>query len=72
MPEAISKSGLTIEQILEDIKKEKKIENDVMDMHGKNFSADFIAKELNLKPSKVKHIVKFDKRGLTYRKVGKR
>ncbi|GAB4165871.1 MAG: hypothetical protein Tsb0033_27740 [Winogradskyella sp.] len=72
IPEAIAKSGLTLEQILKDIKEEKETENSVMNLHQEGLSKETIAKRLNLKLSKVKHIIKFDSLGLSYRKVGKR
>lgn len=71
LPEAIAKSGLTLEQILNDINEEKEIENKVMNLHQEELSKETISKKLNLKLSKVKHIIKFDSLGLTYRKVGK-
>lgn len=72
IPQAIAKSGLTLEQIRKDIKEEKEIENRVMNLHQEGLSKEAIAKRLNIKLSKVKHIINFDSLGLTYRKVGKR
>ena len=69
--ESIAKSGLTLEQILVDIENEKAIENAVMKLHAENLVNQTIAKRLNIKQGKVRHIIKFDALGLTYRKVGK-
>lgn len=71
IPEAIAKSGLTLEQILKDIKEEKQIETNVMRLYKEGLSNHMISKTLNIKPYKVKHIIKFDSLGLSYRKVGK-
>ncbi|WP_299129360.1 hypothetical protein [uncultured Winogradskyella sp.] len=72
IPLAIIKSGLTLEQILKDIKRQKEIENKIMHLYNKNRTPGEISRLLKLKLSKVKHIIRFDSLGLTYRKVGKK
>mgnify|MGYP000272653464 CR=1 FL=1 len=64
--------GKTREEILKDVEKEKKIENEVMEYYENGKSTYSIQKKMNIKLSKVKHIIQFDRLGLSYRKVGKK
>jgi len=70
IPQAILKNNLNLKQIKIDVKAEKIKENRVIQLSNNGFSDHNIAKQLGLKLSDVKHIISFDKLGLTYRKVG--
>ena len=69
IPYAIEKDGRTLDEILQDIKKEKEIENEVLSLYKKNYHYSTIAKKMNLTQGKVEHIIKFDNLGLSYRKI---
>jgi len=72
IPEAINKDGRTLTEILEDIKTEKQIEKDVIKLNDKGQSYLNISRILKIKLSKVKHILKFDALGLSYRKLSEK
>lgn len=62
----------TLTDILNDIETEKSIELKVLKLSSKNplWGIKRIGNHLNILPSKVSHILKFDALGLSYRKVG--
>lgn len=74
---AIQKDGRTLDQIIEDVRKEKAIELEVMNIHELNpkwgnkriliHLANF--KNINITTTKISDIIKFDKLGLSYRKI---
>lgn len=69
---AIQKDGRTLDQIIEDVKKEKALELEVIHLNdSKNgtWSYGRLARFLKVPESKVKHILKFDALGLSYRKL---
>lgn len=66
---AIAKDKRSIKEILQDIEREKQIELDVLKLHNQSIGKYAIANKLDIKPSKVAHIIKFDKLGLSYRKI---
>jgi len=69
---AIQMSGRTMAEILVDIVKEKKLENEVMQLYECGWKHQRIANHLKIRPGKALHIIKFDLKGLSYRKVGQK
>ena len=69
IPLAIKKDGRTLDEIIQDIKNEKEIENQVLNLHKEHYHYSTIAKRLRLNIGKVKHIITFDELGLSYRKI---
>lgn len=72
LDQAIKQSGMTLEQILADIEKEKAIEEMVMELSKKHYHYETIARKVGISGGKVSHIIKFDALGLTYRKINQK
>lgn len=67
---AIAKDGRTLDQILEDVEKEKALELDVINLYyKKDWGIQRVATYLGITQAKVIHILKFDELGLSYRKI---
>ena len=69
---AIYKSGKSLAQILNEINQEKKLENKVIKLHTQGRGLFYISSKLNITRGRVQSIIKFDKIGLSYRKVGQK
>lgn len=72
LPLAVLKDGRTLQQIIDDISNEKILESRVMRLHNSGFGIAHIATKCKITTGKVKHIINFDKLGLSYLKLNKK